>query len=79
MVRKAQHVVPNMSGGWSVKKSGSNRATRNFKSRNDALHYGMKVAESQHSQLVVHRKDGRILNSKNYATQSNHPTGRKTE
>ncbi len=77
MKRNAQHVVPNTSGGWSVKKSGSTRATKNFKTKNEALNYGKKIAKSQHSSLVVHRKDGRILNSKNFSSTTSPPKSGK--
>jgi hypothetical protein len=30
MARKTHHVVPNPSGGWSVKKGGDSRASKTF-------------------------------------------------
>lgn len=56
---KSQHVVPN-SGKWSVKKSGSSKASKTFNTKKEATAYGRSVAKNQNAELYIHKKDGRI-------------------
>jgi len=51
MVKNTQHVVPNPDGGWSVKKGGSLKATKNFEKKEDALKFGRQVSKSHMSLL----------------------------
>lgn len=67
MAKTTQHVVPNPDGGWSVKKSGSSRATKTFKSQSDATRYGSQIARNQKTELVTHSRDGRIESVSSYS------------
>lgn len=60
MAGNSHHVVTNPSGGWSVRKDGSERAIRNFDSKYSAIDFGKKVSRNACSELVIHRKDGTI-------------------
>jgi len=60
MARKTHHVVPNPSGGWSVKKGGASRASKTFDKKQDATNYARKTSQNQGSELVIHGKDGTI-------------------
>ena len=77
MPRKTQHVVPNSSGGWSLKKGGSTKATKNFDTKSDAVSYAKKVAKHQESELVIHKKDGRIQNANSYGNDPYPPKDKK--
>jgi hypothetical protein len=77
MARKTQHVVPNQSGGWSVKKGGSTKATKKFEKKSDAVTYGKAIAKNQGSEFVVHKKDGRIQNPNSYGSDPNPYKDRK--
>ncbi len=66
MANGFQHVVPNINGQWAVKKSGSNKATKLFETKNEAVSYGTKVSKNQESVLIIHKKNGTIEKSKNY-------------
>lgn len=66
MVRNTQHVVPNSDGGWSVKKGGSTKATKNFDIKPDAVSFGKIVAKKQNAELVIHKKDGTLQNPNSY-------------
>ena len=57
---KNHHVVKNPSGGWSVKKSGSTRASGNYSTQTDAISSAKIISKNQGTQVVVHGKDGRI-------------------
>lgn len=66
MGRKTQHVIPSSDGGWSVKKGGAIRVTKKFDTKAEALKYGKKVSINQGAELVVHKRDGTILNPNSY-------------
>ncbi len=59
MPTKGQHVVPN-GGKWAVRKAGSERASRVYATRNEAIAKGKELAKNQGTELYVHGKDGRI-------------------
>ena len=60
MAKKSHHVVPDPKGGWNVKKGGSDRASKHFHKKQDAVDWGRDVSKSQGSEFVIHRKDGTI-------------------
>jgi len=60
MAKNSHHVVPNSKGGWSVKKSGSIRASKTFTTHLDAVEYGKKISIDSKSDLIIHGKDGTI-------------------
>ena len=59
IMNKSQHVVPKNTGGWDVKKGGSDRATKHFETKQPAVDYARDLARKQGSELVVHNKDGK--------------------
>lgn len=77
MDKKSQHIVPNISGGWSVKKSGSTRATKNFDGKEEAIKFGQKIAAKQNTELIIHKKDGRIQAKAGYSREINQKKDRK--
>ncbi|PKM65450.1 MAG: hypothetical protein CVU95_15430 [Firmicutes bacterium HGW-Firmicutes-2] len=76
-MRKTQHVVPNTSGGWSVKKGGATKATKTFSTKKEAEVFGRQVAKNQKSELVIHNKDGRIQNTNSYGKDPYPPKDRR--
>lgn len=60
MAKTSHHVVPSPSGGWSVKKSGSERASKNFAKKESAISYARGISKNQGSELYIHKKDGTI-------------------
>jgi len=58
--KKTHHVVKNPTGGWSVKKSGANRASGTYKTQKDAVSSAKNISKNQGTRVVVHGKDGRI-------------------
>jgi hypothetical protein len=77
MSKKSQHVVRNGDGGWAVKKGGSSRATKNFKTQQEAIDYGREVAKNQHAEFYVHGRDGRIREKDSYGNDQNPPKDKK--
>jgi len=59
-VSKSHHVVPAIDGGWSVKKAGSDRASKHFPTKAAAESWGRMQSIKDRSELVIHRRDGTI-------------------
>jgi Uncharacterized protein conserved in bacteria (DUF2188) len=64
--KKTQHVISNISGGWAVKKGGSEKVTRHFDRQKDAIDWGREVAKNQGAEFYIHRSDGRIRSKDSY-------------
>jgi len=59
--RRPHHVVPDLSGNWSVRRAGADRATRIFSTKGDAVAFATALARKAGSVLYVHSIDGSIL------------------
>jgi Uncharacterized protein conserved in bacteria (DUF2188) len=68
MTKTSKHVVPNPSGGWSVKNSGATRASRTFDTQVEAVKYGRTAARNARSELYIHGRDGTIKNKNSYGS-----------
>lgn len=67
MTKKNQHVAPNSSGQWSVKKTGSSKATKVFASQAEAVEFARHIAKNNASELYIHKKDGTIREKNSYS------------
>jgi hypothetical protein len=67
MSAKAQHVVPNLQGGWSVRQTGSARASRVFSDQAAAVHYAREKAKKERTDLYVHGRDGTVRERDTYS------------
>jgi hypothetical protein len=65
-VKKSHHVVPNIDGGWSVRRSGATKASKRFATREEAVRYGKGLAKKEQAELYIHRKDGTIREHDDY-------------
>lgn len=74
MSKKGQHVVP-ASGGWSVKKAGSARATSTHSTQAEAIKAATRIAKNQQTELYVHGQDGRIRERNSYGKDPHPPKG----
>lgn len=63
---KSQHVVSNSKGGWDVKKSGADRASKHFDTQAEAVKWATELAKNQKSELYVHGRDGKIRVKNSY-------------
>lgn len=77
MSRKSHHVVPALTDGWNVKKGGSERASAHTGTKIDAINVGRKISQNQHTELVIHRKDGRISRSDSHGKDPCPPKDKK--
>jgi Uncharacterized protein conserved in bacteria (DUF2188) len=60
VTRDTVQVLPNMFGGWSVKRYGARRASRNFSTRDEAIRWGRDLSRSRRSELYIHGMTGRV-------------------
>ena len=60
MAKTSHHVVPAPDGGWSVRKSGADRASRHFPTQEKAVSWAREVSRNARGELVIHRRDGTI-------------------
>ena len=78
MAKKSHHVVPDPNGGWNVKKGGSNRASKHFDKKTDAVNWGRDVSKNQRSEFVIHKKDGTIQQKDSHGFDPIPPRDRDT-
>lgn len=48
------------SRGWAVKRQGSDKVIKYFKTKLEAIEYVVKVSENQKTRVVVHLKNGKF-------------------
>lgn len=73
---KKQHVVPNSErGGWDVRGAGNSRATSHHNTKSEAIDAGREIAKNQSSELLIHKRDGKIAERNSYGNDPNPPKG----
>jgi len=78
--KKSQQVVPNLSGGWSVKSYGSTRAFKTFDTQGEAVAWARSKSKREGLDLYVHGRDGMVRYKNSYRTvpsSPQHGNGRK--
>lgn len=76
MTKKSNHVVPSREkGGWTVKKSGSTKASKSFDKKSDAVRYARELSRKEQTELYIHKKDGRIQDRNSYGKDPFPPKG----
>jgi hypothetical protein len=55
------HVMTAIDGRWRVVKDGSTKASRTFKTQQEAIRYVVDVGTGEHNEVVVHGQTGRIV------------------
>ena len=71
---KNQHVVPHPDG-WAVKGEGNSRATRVYDTQREAIDHGRGIAERQHSELLIHNREGQIRDRDSHGKDPFPPKG----
>lgn len=75
MSKTGRHVVSSPKGGWAVRKSGAERATRVFGTQEAAEKFARNLAKKEHAELYIHRKDGTIRKRDSYGRDFHPPQG----
>ena len=76
MRKKDQHVVPS-SGGWAVRRTGAERATKIFETQQQAVTLARTLAKKENSELYIHGKDGTIRARDSYSNDPHPPKAKK--
>lgn len=69
----SHHVVPNPTGGWDVKRGGSERASAHFDTKQEAIERGREISRNQGTEFRIHNLDGRIAKSDSHGNDPNPP------
>lgn len=77
MSKTETHVIPAIKGGWSVRKTGAERAEKTFGVKDDAIRYGRAMARVRQTDLIVHKRDGRISERTSYGCDPGPPKSKK--
>ena len=51
-MKKSQHVVPH-NNTWAVRKSGSSKVTKTFKTQTSAIKFAKSIAKTQRTELLI--------------------------
>ncbi len=76
MAKKDYHVVPHEEG-WAVRREGAQRVSSQHDTQGDAINEGRRLAQKQHTELVIHDRRGRIRDSDSYGNDPVPPRDRK--
>lgn len=74
MTRKNQHVVRN-GDGWGVRGEGNERLTSRHSTQRTAIDAAREIAIRNRSEVVIHRRDGRIRDRDSYGNDPFPPEG----
>jgi hypothetical protein len=56
---KNQHVVP-ANDNWGVRGAGNERLTSRHATQREAIEAAREIARHQHSELIIHDREGKI-------------------
>jgi uncharacterized protein YdaT len=74
MSRKNQHVVPHQEG-WAVRGEGNSRVTSMHETQREAIEVARQISQHQHSELVIHGRDGKIRDKDSHGHDPFPPKG----
>lgn len=74
MSKRNQHVVPH-ADGWAVRGAGASRATETFERKSEAVDRAREIAQNQHTELVIHGRDGQIQSKDSHGAGPFPPKG----
>lgn len=74
MSKKNQHVVPH-ADGWAVQGEGNGRATSVHDTQADATARAREIAQNNHSEVLIHGRNGQIRERDSYGNDPFPPRG----
>lgn len=69
-----QHVVPH-GKQWAVRPAGADTVSRTFNTQREAIAYAKAQAKAQHSELLIHNREGQIRKRNTYGYDPYPPEG----
>lgn len=70
-----QHVVKRDDGSWAVRGEGNERDTSRHDTQGDAIEHARDIAINQHSEVVIHRRNGEFRDRNSYGNDPYPPRG----
>lgn len=78
MPRKERHIVPNTDrGGWDSKRENAERASKHFETKQAAMDWSIPKAKKEGSELIPHKRDGKIQNPNSYGRDPHPPKDKR--
>ncbi len=77
MPREEHHIVYNPNGGWDVRRDNAKRASAHADTKEEAIKKGRDISKNQGTELIIHRKDGRIQNADSHGNDPCPPRDRR--
>lgn len=74
MAGKNQHVVPH-SGGWAVRGAGNSKVSSVHQTQAQAAEAARGTAQRQHSEVLIHGRNGQIRERDSYGNDPYPPKG----
>lgn len=74
MKKGTPHIVPR-NAGWAVQREHTERASSLHPTQASAIEAGRRIAQAEHTELVIHRPDGRIRDKNSYGNDPFPPRG----
>jgi uncharacterized protein YdaT len=74
MSPKNQHVVPH-ANAWAVRGEGNGRVTSIHETQRGAIDAGREIARHQHTERVIHGRDGKIRDKDSHGRDPFPPRG----
>lgn len=74
MAGKNQHVVPH-SSGWAVRGAGNSKASSVHQTQAQAAAAARDTAQRQHSEVLIHGRNGQIRERDSYGNDPYPPKG----
>ena len=73
MSRKNIHITHRQDNSWAVVGAGDERASSLHRTQAEAIEAGKPLAIRNQSELVIHGRDNKIVNSNSYGHDPNPP------
>jgi hypothetical protein len=77
MAKKNQHVVPTGDGKWGIRGEGNKKVTKKTPTQSEAISIARDIAKNQSSEVVIHRKDGKIRDKDSHGSDPFPPEDKK--
>jgi uncharacterized protein YdaT len=75
-MKKDLHVVPH-GDDWAVRRERYSRVSSTHDTQREAIEAARRTAQREHTEVVIHRPDGRIRDSDSYGNDPNPPKDKK--
>ena len=75
MARASTHVTPNGGNGWRVQQGGGERASAILPTKVQAIERAREISQNQHTELVIHNRNGQIASSDSHGHDPFPPRG----